>query len=288
MTRILLTGIHGQVGGELQRALQPLGEVIALDRAGFDLTNDDQMREVLRAVKPAIIVNPAAYTAVDKAESESGLAMTINGRAPGILAEEARRLDALLVHYSTDYVFDGSGTTPYAEGDPTGPTNTYGRGKLAGERGIQAVGCRHLIFRTSWVYGWRGANFLRTMLRLAKERDELRVVADQVGAPTWSRTIAIATALALARHHGQTGIYHLAAGGETSWHGFAEAIVSTATQQHLLDKSIPVRRIATADFPTPATRPANSRLNCQRLAQDFGLALPDWQAQLALCLAETA
>lgn len=288
MTRILLTGIHGQVGGELQRALQPLGEIVALDRSGFDLANIDQMRGVLRDVKPAIIVNPAAYTAVDKAESETELAMAINGRAPGILAEEAKRLDALLVHYSTDYVFAGSGQTPYVEDDPTGPTNSYGHSKLAGEHSIQAVGCRHLIFRTSWVYGLRGANFLRTMLRLAKERDELRVVVDQIGAPTWSRMIAITTALALARHHGQTGTYHLAAGGETSWHGFADAIVTAAAQQGLIGKSIPVCRIASADFPTPAPRPANSRLDCRRLAQDFGLTLPDWQAQLALCLAEAA
>jgi len=286
MTRILLTGINGQVGWELQRCLQPLGEIIACDRAGLDLADPDRLRAVVREVKPAIIVNPAAYTAVDKAESETEQAMALNATAPGILAEEARRLDALFVHYSTDYVFAGTGTTPYGETDATGPTNVYGKSKLAGEQAIQAVGCRHLILRTSWVYGRRGANFLRTMLRLAAERDELSVVDDQFGAPTWSRMIAQTTALLLARHHGQTGLYHFVAGGETTWHGFAEAIVDLAAQRGLIDKTIPVRRIASAEFPTPATRPANSRLDCQRLANDFGLRQPDWLDQLKLCLAE--
>ncbi len=287
MTRLLLTGIRGQVGFELQRCLQPLGTVMALDRGCFDLTNPDRICSVLRELKPAIIVNPAAYTAVDKAESEDDLAMAINGTAPGILAEEAKCLDALLIHYSTDYVFDGKKQAPYEEGDPTGPLSVYGQSKLAGEQAIRESGCRHLIFRTSWVYGLRGQNFLRTMLRLARERDELRVVADQFGAPNWSRMIAETTALALSRHIGQTGIYHLTAGGFTSWHGFAEAIVGIAQQHGMLEKSPTVRRLATTDFPTPAIRPGNSRLNCSRLLQDFNLASPDWRKELELCLASS-
>lgn len=288
MTRILLTGIGGQVGWELQRTLQPLGEVVACDRQRLDLADPDCLRAVLRETKPTIIVNPAAYTAVDKAESEPELAQAINGTAPGILAEEAKRLDALLVHYSTDYVFDGAKTTPYVEDDPTAPLGTYGRSKLAGEAAIQASGCRHLIFRTCWVYGARGHNFLRTMLRLARERDELHVVADQHGAPTWSRMIAETTtvALALAHRDGQQGTYHLAAAGATTWHGFASAIVVEANTRGILDRATPVRRIASADFPTPTQRPANSRLDCGRLREDFGLQPPDWETQLALCLDE--
>jgi len=282
--RILLTGIHGQVGRELQRALQPLGEVVALDRAALELAQPERIRDIVRTVGPDVIVNPAAYTAVDQAENEAELAFSINGTAPGILAEEARRLDALLVHYSTDYVFDGAKPAPYREDDPVGPINSYGRSKLAGELAIEAAGCRHLIFRTCWVYGLRGRNFLRTMLRLAAERDELAVVADQLGAPTWARLIAEATALALARHAGQQGIYHLAAAGATSWHGFAAAIVDRAHQTGLLAKAPPVRRLASAEYPTPTRRPANSRLDCARLEQDFGLRLPDWETQLQLCL----
>lgn len=286
MTRILLTGIGGQVGWELRRTLQPLGEVVACDRRMLDLADPDSIRGVLRDIRPALIVNPAAYTAVDKAESEAELAQAINGSAPGILAEEAKRLDALLVHYSTDYVFDGTKTAPYAEDDPTAPLGAYGRGKLAGEAAIRAAGCRHLIFRTCWVYGARGHNFLRTMLRLAREREALRVVDDQHGAPTWSRMIAETTtlALALARRDGQQGTYHLAAAGATSWHGFASAIVAAACARGILDRATPVRRIASADFPTPARRPANSRLACTRLREDFGLQLPDWESQLQLCL----
>ncbi len=285
MRRILLTGIGGQVGWELARSLQPLGEVVALDRAGFDLADPDRMRAVLRDLRPAWIVNPAAHTAVDKAESEVALATAINATAPGILAEEAKRLDALLVHYSTDYVFDGGKPTPYVETDPTCPINIYGQTKLAGEEAIRASGCRHLILRTSWVYGMRGANFLRTMLRLAQERDELRVVADQIGAPTWSRMIAETTALMLARHRDQAGIYHFVAGGEISWHGFAEAIVARGHALGLIAKTPVVHRITSAEFPTPARRPANSRLDCGRLREDFGLSQPDWRTQLELCLA---
>lgn len=285
MKRILLTGINGQVGWELQRTLQPLGEVVAVDRQGLDLTNPDRIRALVREVKPAIIVNPAAYTAVDKAESEPDLAQAINAVAPGIFAEEARRVDALLVHYSTDYVFDGAQATPYAEDAPTAPLGVYGRSKLAGEQAIAAAGCRHLIFRTCWVYGRRGHNFLITMLRLAGERVALRVVADQHGVPTWSRQIAEATALALARHAGQQGIYHLTAAGATTWHGFAAAQLATAHAQGLLARLPAVQAITTADYPTPARRPANSLLDCTRLRADFGLALPDWATQLQLCLA---
>lgn len=286
MIRILLTGIHGQVGWELQRTLQPLGEVIALDRSQLDLASPDQIRSVVQSLKPAIIVNPAAYTAVDKAESEPELAQAINGSAPAILAEETKHLDALLVHYSTDYVFDGEKTAPYVESDAPHPIGSYGRSKLAGEQAITASGCRHLILRTCWVYGCRGHNFMRTMLRLAAERDELRVVDDQFGAPTWSRMIAETTALALARHAGQQGIYHLAAAGECTWHGFAEAIINEANALGILTKRPPVRRITSADFPTPTRRPASSRLDCNRLAKDFDLQMPNWQSQLASCLAE--
>lgn len=286
MNRILLTGIHGQVGWELQRTLQPLGEVIAFDRSQLDLTSPEQIRSVVQSIKPTIIVNPAAYTAVDKAESEPELAQAINGSAPGILAEEAKHLDALLVHYSTDYVFDGEKNVPYVESDAPHPIGSYGRTKLAGEQAIAASGCRHLILRTCWVYGCRGNNFMRTMLRLAAERDELRVVDDQFGAPTWSRMIAETTALALARHAGQQGIYHLAAAGECTWHGFAEAIINEANALGILTKRPPARRITSADFPTPTRRPASSRLDCNRLAKDFDLQMPTWQSQLASCLAE--
>jgi len=285
VTRILLTGIDGQVGWELQRTLQPLGAVVACDRRVLDLAAPDSIRRVLRETAPTVIVNPAAWTAVDKAESEPELAQAINATAPGILAEEAKRLGALLVHYSTDYVFDGAKAAPYLESDPTGPLGVYGASKLAGEAAVCAAGSRHLIFRTCWVYGMRGRNFLLTMLRLAREHNELRVVDDQHGAPTWSRMIAETTALALARHAGQQGLYHLAAAGSTSWHGFAERIVTLAHARAMLDKPTPVRRIASADFPTPVRRPAQSTLDCTRLQRDFGLTLPAWQDQLALALA---
>lgn len=284
MMRILLTGVSGQVGWELQRSLQALGTITAVDHAGLDLTQPDSIRAVLRAVKPTVIVNPAAYTAVDKAESEPALAHAINATAPGFLAEEAKRMGALLLHYSTDYVFDGRKPSPYQEEDCPNPQNVYGASKLAGEDAIRAAGCRHLILRTSWVYGMRGRNFLRTMLQLAKDRDELSIVADQFGAPTWSRMIAETTALLLARLDGQEGTYHFTAGGETTWHGFAEAIFKTALETGQLSKQPVLRRITSADFSSPARRPANSRLDCGRLYRDFALRLPDWQVQLALCL----
>ena len=282
MKRILLAGKNGQVGWELERTLAPLGEIIACDRAALDLADPDRIRAVVRAANADIIVNAAAYTAVDKAEAEPALAMAANGTAPGILAEEAKRSGALLVHYSTDYVFDGKKPGAYVEDDEPNPLNAYGRGKLAGERAIQAVGGRHLILRTSWVYGNRGQNFLRTILRLATEREELRIVGDQIGAPTWSRMIAESTALACARREPPEGLFHLTAGGTTSWHGFAAAILALTSAQRPREPRL--TRISTDQYPLPATRPANSCLDCSALAS-LGLRLPAWEASLAQCLA---
>ena len=279
MRNILLTGANGQVGRELQRTLAPLGKVRALDRQALDLTGMDAIRAAIRDQKPDLVVNAAAYTAVDQAEAEPDLAMLINGQAPGVMAEEAKRLGALLVHYSTDYVFNGAKPDPYTEEDEPAPINAYGKAKLAGERAIRASGCRHLIFRTSWVYGLFGKNFLRTIRRLAGEKEELSIVADQIGAPTWSRMIAEASALAL-RGDPPTGLYHMTSAGAASWHGFAKAILDT---QGWNGKLVP---IATCDYPTPASRPANSRLDNGKLAADFGLALPDWRHALELCLAD--
>jgi dTDP-4-dehydrorhamnose reductase len=283
--KILLTGTSGQVGYELERSLQGLGEVVALDRGRMDLADLDQVRDVIRAVRPGLIVNPAAYTAVDRAETEPALARRINADAPAVMAAEARALGAAMVHYSTDYVFDGSKAGPYLETDATGPINVYGETKLAGELAIAAAGIPHLILRTSWVYGMRGKNFLLTMLRLAKERDELRVVDDQHGAPTWSRTIADTTAHILA--HGKiggpgwwaqhSGIYHLSSQGQTTWCGFTRAIVATAGMD------CRVTPITSAEYPVPARRPHNSVLNCDKLIGSFG-RLPEWTTALELCL----
>lgn len=281
MKRILLTGKNGQVGWELQRTLAPLGEVLAFDRTELDLADPDRLVAIVRDAKPDIIVNAAAYTAVDKAESDIDAAMAINAAAPGILAEEAKRLGALLVHYSTDYVFDGTKQGAYVEDDEPNPLNMYGRSKLAGERAIQSTGCRHLILRTSWVYGLRGHNFLRTVLRLAVERDELRIVSDQVGAPTWSRLIAEATMAALARADPPEGLYHASATGSVSWHGFAAAILSYVPPERMPR----LIAIPTSDYPLPAARPTNSRLDCSRLAHRFGIGLPSWDTTLSLCLA---
>ena len=289
-SRILLTGSRGQVGWELARSLSPLGEVVALDSDRLDLTDADAIRRTLNEIRPRIIVNPAAHTAVDKAESEADLAYAINATAPGILAEEAEKLGALLVHYSTDYVFDGSGDMARREDDPTGPLNVYGASKLAGEQAIQTACRRHLIFRTSWVYGMRGANFLLTMRRLMRERPELKIVADQIGAPTWCRSLADATAQVLAQIESPQrgadkpqpwGVYHMTNGGETSWHGFAQAIRDFDTAES------PARLlpIPSSDYPTPARRPLNSRLNNDKLARVFGVRLPDWQAALRMCMA---
>lgn len=283
--KILLTGASGQVGYELQRSLQGLGEVIAVDRARMDLADLDRVRAVIRAVRPGLIVNPAAYTAVDKAEAEPDLARRVNAEAPAVMAAEARALGAAMVHYSTDYVFDGSKQGAWVETDPTGPINVYGQTKLEGEQAIAAAGIPHLILRTSWVYGMRGKNFLLTMLRLAKERDELRVVCDQHGAPTWSRTIADTSALVLAQARSggadwwerHSGIYHLSSQGRTSWHGFTEAIVAAA------GLSCRVTPITSAEYPVPARRPANSVMDSSKLIAAF-CRLPDWREALGLCV----
>ena len=287
--KILLTGIHGQVGYELERSLQGLGQIIALDRHRMDLANLAQVRDVIRAVKPDLIVNPAAYTAVDQAEIEPELAMRINGEAPAVMAEEARRLGAAMIHYSTDYVFDGTRTTPYLETDPTCPVNMYGASKLAGEQAIRAAGIAHLILRTSWVYGMRGKNFLLTMLRLAQERAQLRIVADQHGAPTWCRTIADTTARIVAQSQGspdarewwrqRSGTYHLTAQGQTTWFGFTQAILEHAG---IAEKPVLVP-IQSHEYPLPARRPSHSVLSSERLMTTF-CSLPAWQDSLRLCL----
>lgn len=288
---ILLTGVNGQVGFDLARSLQGLGKVVALDRSALDLADLDQVRRVVREVKPGLIVNPAAHTAVDKAETDVEAAMRLNAESPGLLAEEAKRLGAALVHYSTDYVFDGTKDGAYVESDAVNPQNVYGKSKLAGEQAIAAVGCGHLIFRTSWVYGTRGKNFLLTMLRLAANRDELSVVADQFGAPTWSNTIAAVSANVLAQvlavgegdwWQEHSGIYHLTASGVTSWHGFAEAIFGFSD----LPKKPVVKPIPAASYPTPAARPANSRMSNDKLFATFGLRPPSWDLALRLCLAK--
>ena len=294
--KILLTGKSGQVGYELERSLQGLGEVVALDRSEMDLSSLDRVREVIRSVRPTLIVNPAAYTAVDLAESEPDLAMRINAEAPAVIAEEAGKLGAGVIHYSTDYVFDGTKAEGYVEDDMPNPQNVYGRSKLAGEQALQASGTPCLILRTSWVYGTRGKNFLRTVQRLAQERDELRIVADQFGAPTWCRTIAETTAhivmkLQALSHaapgtliseevwQDHAGLYHLTAQGRTSWHGFTQAIVdhpSTARKPTVVP-------IATRDYPLPAKRPQNSVLSSDKLRRTF-CDLPEWDTALRLCL----
>ncbi|MBB5465447.1 dTDP-4-dehydrorhamnose reductase [Paraburkholderia sp. CI2] len=289
---ILVTGVNGQVGYELARTLQGLGNVVAVDRSRLDLSNLDQIRAVVRDLRPALIVNPAAYTAVDKAEEERDLAMRINGEAPGVLAEEAKKLGAALIHYSTDYVFNGTKEGAYVEDDPTDPQNVYGRSKLAGEQAIAASGVNHLVLRTSWVYGTRGKNFLLTMLRLGADRPELKVVAEQFGAPTWCNTIATLTAHLCAQSFAaedgakwwdeRSGIYHLCAGDSTSWHGFASAIFELADLPNR-PNTLP---IPAADYPTPAKRPANSRMSNDKLARVFGLAAPHWRDALKLCLTD--
>lgn len=294
--KILLTGKNGQVGWELERTLSTVGEVFAVDREGMDLANPDSIRSRIREVRPDLIVNPAAYTAVDKAESEPELAMAINGVAPGIMAEEAKRLGAAIVHYSTDYVFDGTKTEAYREDDAPAPINVYGATKLAGERAIQEVGAPHLIFRTSWVYGMRGKNFLLTMLRLAQEKEELRIVSDQIGAPTWCRAIAEGSAQIIARVGATgplasgiadvSGIYHLTNGGSTSWFGFTEAIIDQGRAIWPERRWARLTPITTQEYPTPARRPTNSRMDSARLQSVADIALPDWKDSLRLCLAE--
>ncbi len=287
--KILITGKNGQVGWELQRTLAPLGEVVAVDRQALDLASPDAIRALIREVKPALIVNPAAYTAVDKAESEPEVAMAVNGIAPGIMAEEAKKLGAAMIHYSTDYVFDGSKAAPYVETDAPCPINVYGRTKLAGEQAVQAAGIPHLILRTSWVYGTRGKNFLLTILRLAGEREELKIVDDQIGAPTSCRMIAELTGQILAQTRGDlkdvSGLYHLTAAGQTSWHGFTAAILEARSR--LTGAASPrLHPIPTSAYPLPAPRPHYSVMSNDRLKHVFGMAIPSWQNGLGLCMDE--
>jgi dTDP-4-dehydrorhamnose reductase len=290
-TKILVFGRIGQVGWELRHKLACLGQVTAIEYPEIDFSKPDSIRTAVRAAKPVVILNAAAYTAVDKAESDPELATAINATAPGVIAEEAKRLGSLLVHYSTDYVFDGAKQCPYVEADAPNPINVYGKTKLAGDQAIQAVGGDYLILRTSWVYGARGSNFLLTMLRLAQERPELRIVDDQIGTPTSSECIAQATANILAQLlapsgrglDGRSGIYNLTTTGETSWFGFAKALLteSSGTFGFTVPHLIPIK---TSEFPRPAKRPANSRLSCQRLEQTFGVTLPPWEDALSLVL----
>lgn len=281
--RLLLLGKNGQVGWELQRSLAPLGEVIALDRhSGGDISDLSALSAQIRAIAPDVIVNAAAHTAVDKAESEAELALRLNAEAPEVMAQEAKRLGALLVHYSTDYVFDGSGVTPRKESDTTGPLSVYGKTKLNGEQRIAATACRHLIFRTSWVYAARGGNFAKTMLRLAQEREKLSVINDQWGAPTGADLIADVTAHAIrhvAKRESDLGIYHLVASGETTWHAYASHVIERAkTLRPDLDWKVQeIGAVPTTAFPTPAQRPLNSRLDTQKLQQAMQLNLPAWQ-----------
>jgi len=281
---ILLIGKNGQVGWELQRTLAPLGKVIATGSAELDLAYPDAIRKHVREIRPDLIVNAGAYTQVDQAESEPEIAMKINGIAPGILAEEAARLGALLVHYSTDYVFDGTKRGPYLEDDIPNPLSVYGKTKLAGEEAIRSSGAKHLIFRTSWVYGMRGHNFLLTISKLAREREELRIIDDQTGAPTWSRMIGEASSIAMAGFREElAGTYHLTSKGATSWHGFTQAILEGSA----LERKPKLVPIPTEGYPLPAARPGNSLLSNEKLQSAFGISLPDWKSCLALCM-ETA
>ena len=289
--KILLTGANGQVGHALQRALSSktslAHSVISLDRSQLDLTDHDEIRRVIQMIKPDLIINPAAYTAVDKAETEPELAYAVNATGPRILAEEAAKIGARLIHFSTDYVYNGSKSSPYTEDDVTEPLSLYGKSKLAGEDAIRAVGLQHLIFRTSWVYDIYRENFLKTILRLAGERDELRIVADQIGAPTSSNSIAKATLSVMNRWQDETGVYHLVNAGKTSWHGFATAIVEEySCLQRVrgwpLLKVTPanIQAITTEEYSAPALRPANSCLDCSKLERDFSVELPGWRDAL--------
>lgn len=293
--KILLFGKHGQIGWELQRSLAPLGQVIALDREGDgglcgDLTNRAGLAGTIRRLKPDVIVNAAAYTAVDKAELEPELAQRLNGFAPGILADEAQELGAWLVHYSSDYVFDGRGEKPWQESDVTGPLSIYGKSKLQGELAVARCS-KHLIFRSSWVYAARGQNFAKTMLQLAFERDHLRVINDQIGAPTGAELVADVTAHALRAVQESPqlgGLYHLAAEGNTSWHGYAQYVIEQArrAEQPVRVAREAIVAIPSSDYPTPAQRPFNSRLDTRKLQTAFGLSLPDWQMGVDRVLAE--
>lgn len=302
MSRLLLTGASGQVGWELRRSLLPLGEVVAPSRAELDLEDPAALKRAVREVRPVAVFNAAAFTSVDAAEDDPRRAEAINVAAPAALADAVRRIDALLVHFSTDYVFDGRSKRPYLESDPTAPLGVYGRTKLEGERAVETSGCRYVTIRTSWVYASRGRNFLRSVLRLASEHDTLRIVADQIGTPTWARPLAAAAvqiAGKLLPPPGRTledapppyGTYHLACTGSTSWHGFATAILERAARRPDLASRLragptSVEAIATSDYPTAAMRPAYSVLDCRRARRVFGVALPTWESALDLCLEE--
>lgn len=291
--KILLAGKDGQVGWELQRSLALLGNVIAVGRSEADLANPDNLRDVVRRIDPDIIVNAAAYTAVDKAETDASTAYLVNAQAVGVLAEEAARLDAWMIHYSTDYVFDGEKSTPYHEDDATAPLSVYGKSKLAGEQQIRERHAKHLIFRTSWVFATRGGNFAKTMLRLAKERSELKVVADQFGAPTSAELIADATALALHRIVLQgganlAGTYHLTAGEQTSWHQYAQYVIELAQRAGVTLRTSPesVIPIPATSYPVPAPRPRNSCLSTVKFQETFGLQIPEWRYHVQRLVAE--
>lgn len=293
---ILLLGANGQLGQELRRALAPLGTIVATTRSGAlpdgsacevaDFDQPASLTALLDRVRPTVVVNAAAYTAVDRAEDDREAAFRANAEAPGVLAHWCAQAGVPLVHYSTDYVFDGQGTRPYREDDATAPLGVYGASKLAGEQAIRAAAGRHLIFRTAWVYASHSANFLRTMLRVGAERDVLRVVADQVGTPTPAALIADVTAQALQHDGALSGTWHLTAKGETSWHGFAEAIFADAVATGVLPRAPNVEAITTAEYPTPAKRPAYSHLDVAKLEQDFGVSLPSWQEGLKRVIAD--
>ncbi len=294
--KVLLLGKGGQVGWELQRSLAPLGELVALDFDSIDYRADfshpEQLAETVLKVRPDVIVNAAAHTAVDKAESEVDFARKLNATSPGVVAQAAQQIGALMVHYSTDYVFDGSGSTPWQEDDATGPLSVYGQTKLEGEQLVAQHCARHLIFRTSWVYAARGGNFAKTMLRLARERERLTVINDQFGAPTGAELLADVTAHAIRatlQDPAKVGLYHLVAGGETSWHGYARFVLEQAQAAGVELKASPaaVDAVPTSAFPTPAKRPHNSRLNTAKLQSTFGLVLPHWQTGVARMLRET-
>ena len=298
--KILILGKTGQISWDLQRCMPLLGAAVCAGRPEVDFINPDSLRQMVRAVRPDVLINAAAYTSVDQAESEPELAMKINGEAPGILAEEMKRIGGLMIHYSTDFVYDGSGTEPWVEESPTAPLNVYGAAKLAGDEAVRAVGGSYLIFRTSWVYGARGRNFLRTVLRLAQTGEPLRIVDDQIGSPTWSRDIASATSFILARlmSHGESasrhrlsaaaeysGIYHMSSAGYVSWCGFAGLILEEARRLGVhRGGTVQLTPISTGEYRAPALRPSNSRLTNARLQTTFGISLPDWRASLRMVI----
>lgn len=284
MKKILLLGSQGQIGWELQRML-PQENLFAYDRSQVDLLQPEALKKCIRDVKPQIIINAAAYTAVDKAESEKEIAFAVNGNAPQLLAEEAKKHHALLIHYSTDYVFDGTKQEPYIESDPTNPANVYGQSKLFGEKAITASGCQHLILRTSWVYAARGKNFMLTMLKLADERDLLRVVGDQYGIPNWSHSLAQSTMQLIAQFRPElSGIYHLSASNPTTWYGFAQTIFSEYKILHPEFRVPKIESITSAEYPTPAKRPLNSVLNTNKIQHNFSITIHDWKISLCDCL----